>query len=189
MGGTPYSFLSSTSSPRDASPPIRFSGGFSKTRCTPSLSLIPLCSAQLFCMMNSLEALVLYTVPLAVLLDLLQEVWHLPLRKACVSALLRRSTTDELTRLSRTLPWDHPIACTLDREVHRPKMAGKSCHVFCCQDWGPFLPSYPFFSWFAAVFPDLDFRRIVFWPIHLCLCPRRLRLNWAARFWVPKCSC
>ena len=130
MGGTPYSFLSSTSSPRDASPSIRFSEGFSKTRCTPSLSLIPHCSAQLFSMVNSLEALVLYTVPLAVLFDLLQAAWHLPLRKACVNALFRRNTTDELTRLSRTLPWDYPIARTLDREVHRRKMAGKSCHFF-----------------------------------------------------------
>ena len=32
------------------------------------------------------------------------------------------------------------------------------------------------------MFPDLDFRRTVLWPIHLCLCPRRCRLNWAAGF-------
>ena len=57
-----------------------------------------------------------------------------------------------------------------------------------CQAWGPFLPSHPFFSWFVVVFPDLDLRRTVLWPIHLCVCPRRCRLNWAARFWVPKCS-
>ena len=30
------------------------------------------------------------------------------------------------------------------------------------------------------MFPDLDFRRTVLWLIHLCLCPRRCRLNWAA---------
>lgn len=81
-------------------------------------------------MVNSLEALVLYAVPLTVLFDLLKAVWHLPLRKPCVSALFQRSSTDELTRLSHTLPWDHPIARTLDHEVHRCKMAGKSYRFF-----------------------------------------------------------
>ena len=177
-----------TSCPRHTSPPIKFSGGFSKTRCAPSLSLIPLCSVQTISMVNSLEALVLYAVPLSVLFDLLQAVWHLPLRKPCVSALFRRSSTDELTRLSHTLPWDHPIARTLDHEVHRCKMAGKSYRFFVAR---PGVHSFPhtFFSWFEVVFPDLNFRRTVLWPIHLCVCPRRCRLNWAARFWVPKCSC
>ena len=75
---------------------------------------------------NSLEALVLYTVPIAVLSSTCCKlcVWHLPLREACVSALFRRSTTDELTRLSKQFPWDHP-ARRLDHEVHRRKMAGK----------------------------------------------------------------
>ena len=81
-------------------------------------------------MVNSLEVLVLYAVPVTVLFDLLRAVWHLPLRKPCVSALFRRSSTDELTRLAKQLPWDHPIARTLDREVHRRKMAGKSCRFF-----------------------------------------------------------
>ena len=49
----------------------------------------------------------------------------------------------------------------------------------------PFL--IPFFSWIVEVFPDFDFRRQVLRPTHLCLCPGRCRLNWAARFWVPMC--
>ena len=130
-GGTHYIFFSVTSCPRDASPLIRFSGGLSNTRCAPSLSLIPLCSVKPLKMVNSLEALVLYAVLFTVVLDLLQAVWHPPLRNSCVSALFRRSTTEELTRLAKTLPWDHPIARTLDHEVHRRKMGGKSCH-FCC---------------------------------------------------------
>ena len=81
-------------------------------------------------MVNSIEALVLHLVPLAVLLNLLQAVWHLPLTKACVSALFRPSTTDELSRLAKQFPWDHPIARMLDHEVHRRKMAGKSCRFF-----------------------------------------------------------
>ena len=92
-------------------------------------------------MVNSLESLVLHTVPLTVLFNLLQAVWHFPLWKPCVSALFRRSTTEELTSLAKQLPWDHPIARTLDHEVHRRKMAGKSYCFF----GGSFLPSYPFF--------------------------------------------
>ena len=76
-------------------------------------------------MVNSLEALVLYSVPLEVLLDLLKAIWHLHIKKACVSALFRRSTTNELTCLAKQLPWDHPIARTFDHEMHRRKMAGK----------------------------------------------------------------
>ena len=70
-------------------------------------------------MVNSLEALVLYAVPRTVLFDLLQAVWHLPLRKPCVSALFRRSSTDGLTNLDKQFAWDHPIARTLDHEVRR----------------------------------------------------------------------
>ena len=54
--------------------------------------------------------------------------------------------------------------------------------------WVPF--PYTFFSpQITDVFPGVDFLRTVLWPVHLCLCPRRARLNWAARFWVPSCSC
>ena len=153
--------------------------------------VIPLCSVYLFKMemVSSLEALVLYSVPLAVVFDLLKAVWHLPLRKACVSALFRRSSTEELTDLVKQLPWDHPIARTLDHEVHRRRMAGKSHRFFNARSGVHSFPHTLFFSWFVDVFPNLDFLRQVLWPIHLCLRPRRARLNWAARFWVPKCSC
>ena len=43
----------------------------SKTRDAPTLWLIPHCLVSLFKMVNSLEALVLYTVPIVVLFDLL----------------------------------------------------------------------------------------------------------------------
>ena len=82
-------------------------------------------------MVSSLETFVLYSVPLAVVFDLLRAVWHLPLRKACVSALFRRSSTEELRDLAKQLPWDHPIARTLDQDVHRRRMAGESyCFIF-----------------------------------------------------------
>ena len=141
-------------------------------------------------MVNSLQALVLYPVPLAVLFDLLKTVWHLPLRKDCLSALFRRGTLEELRDLAKTVPWDHPIARKLDHEVHRRRMAGEFyCFIFIARSGVHSLPHTLFFSWFVDVFPNLDFLRQVLWPIHLCLCPRRAKLNWAARFWVPKCSC
>ena len=93
---------------------------------------------------NSLQALVLYSVPLAVLFDLLKTVWHLPLRKDCLSALFRRCTLEELRDFAKTLPWDHPIARTLDHEVHRRRMAGKSYRCFYRLVWGSFLSSHPF---------------------------------------------
>ena len=52
---------------------------------------------------------------------------------------------------------------------------------------GPFF-LIPFLI-FIEVFKGFEFLRTVLWPVHLCLCPRRARLNWAARFWVPNCSC
>ena len=86
---------------------------------------------MLFNMVNSLQALVLYSVPLAVLFDLLKTVWHLPLWKDCLSALFRRGTLEELRDMAKTLPWDHPIARKLDHEVHRRRMAGESyCFIF-----------------------------------------------------------
>ena len=42
-----------------------------------------------------------------------------------------------MTRLAKQLPWDHPIARTLNHEVHRRKMAGKSCRFFHWQDSVP----------------------------------------------------
>ena len=96
-------------------------------------------------MVSSLEALVLYPLPLAVAFDLLKAVWHLPLRKACVSALFRRSSNEELRDLAKQLPWDHPIARTPDHEVHRRRMAGESyCFIFIARAWVPSLIPFSF---------------------------------------------
>lgn len=90
-------------------------------------------------MVQSLEKLVLLTVPLVLLLDLLKAVWHLPLKKICLSTLLKLSRTTELTNLSRTLHWDDHVARALDSEVYRRKMAGKSCR-FCSES----IHSFPY---------------------------------------------
>ena len=76
-------------------------------------------------MVNSLQSIVLYSIPIAVLFDLLKILHHLPMGHECFRALFRRCTHEELRAWARTLPWDHPIARKLDHEVHRRRMAGE----------------------------------------------------------------
>ena len=140
-------------------------------------------------MVNSLQSLVLYSVPIAILFDMLKILHHLPMGHECFRALFRRCTHKELRDWAKTLPWDHPIARKLDHEVHRRRMAGKSPFRFFILLGCRFFSLYPLFFDFIDVFKGFDFLRTVLWPVHLCLCPRRARLNWAARFWVPACSC
>ena len=140
-------------------------------------------------MVNSLQSIVLYSVPIALLFDLLKILHHLPMGHECFRALFRRCTHEELRAWAKTLPWDHPIARKLDHEVHRRRMAGES-HLLVVAGPRCGVPHFPFFFFdFIDVFPGIDFLRKVLWPVHLCRCPRRARLNWAARFWVPRtCS-
>ena len=135
-------------------------------------------------MVHSLQSLVLFSVPIAILFDMLKILHHLPMGHECFSALFRRCTHEELRDWAKTLPWDHPIARKLDHEVHRRRMAGESHFAFFHGPGVGFLIS-PFFL-FIDVFPGMDFLRKVLWPVHFCHCPRRARLNWAARFWVPR---
>ena len=140
-------------------------------------------------MVSSLQSIVLYSVPIAMLFDMLKLLCHLPMGHECLRAMFRRCTHEELRAWARTLPWDHPVARKLDHEVHRRRMAGEF-HSFFGGCGSPFFFLIPFFDFFfIEVFKGFEFLRTVLWPIHLCLCPRRARLNWAARFWVPTCSC
>ena len=93
----------------------------------------------------------------------------------------------KLRAWAKTFPWDHPIARKLDHEVHRRRMAGEFYDFHFFGGVGPF--SLYLFLIFIEVFKGFHFLRTVLWPVHLCLCPRRARLNWAARFWVPTCLC
>ena len=139
-------------------------------------------------MVSSLQSLVLFSVPIAILIDMLKILHHLPMGHELFRALFRRCTHEELRNWAKTFPWDHPIARKLDHEVHRRRMAGE-CHDFSFLGGvGPFFP-YTFLLIFIEVFKGVEFLRTVLWPVHLCLCPRRARLNWAARFWVPTCLC
>ena len=140
-------------------------------------------------MVSSLQSIVLFSVPIAMLFDMLKLLCHLPMGHECLRAMFRRCTHEELRAWAKTLPWDHPVARKLDHEVHRRRMAGEfHSFFFIFSGVGPFFP-YTFFDFFIEVFKGFEFLRTVLWPVHLCLCPRRARLNWAARFWVPACSC
>ena len=76
-------------------------------------------------MVNSLQSLVLFSVPIAMLIDMLKILHHLPMGHELFRALFRRCTHEELRAWAKTFPWDHPIARKLDHEVHRRRMAGK----------------------------------------------------------------
>ena len=100
-------------------------------------------------MVNSLQSLVLFSVPIAVLIEMLKILHHLPMGHECFSALFRRCTHEELRAWAKTFPWDHPIARKLDHEVHRRRMAGKfhSFHFFWVWDPCP----YTFFDFHRGV--------------------------------------
>ena len=97
-------------------------------------------------MVNSLQSLVLYTVPIAILFDMLKLLHNLPMGKECLRAMLRRCTHEELRNWAKTLPWDHPVARSLDHEVHRRRMAGESLLLFSLCPRHGFFSLYPLFS-------------------------------------------
>ena len=139
-------------------------------------------------MVGTMSSIVLYSMPIAILFETLKMLWHLPIKRDCLRALFRRCGWKELSDWAKTLPWDHPVARSLDQEVHRRKMAGESPSFFSLPWVWVFFPYTPF-SLFIDVFPGIDFMMRVLWPVDLCLCPRRARLNWSTRFWVPRCCC
>ena len=95
-------------------------------------------------MVSSLQSIVLYSVPIAMLFDLLKTLWHLPMRHDCLRALFRRCTHEQLRDWAKTLPLDHPVARSLDHEVHRRQMAGESHLLFFIARVR--VSSYPLFS-------------------------------------------
>ena len=96
-------------------------------------------------MVSSLQSMVLYTMPIAMLFEALKMLDRLPIGKECLRAMFRRCTHEELRDWAKTLPWDHPVARKLDHEVHRRRMAGEfyGFHFFGV---GPFFSSFPFFD-------------------------------------------
>ena len=100
-------------------------------------------------MVSSLQSIVLFSVPIAMLIDMLKILHHLPMGHELFRALFRRCTHEELRNWAKTFPWDHPIARKLDHEVHRRRMAGEfhSFHFFGCGS----LFSYTFFDFYRGI--------------------------------------
>ena len=100
-------------------------------------------------MVNSLQSIVLFSVPIAVLFDMLKILHHLPMGHECFRALFRRCTHEELRAWAKTLPWDHPIARKLDHEVHRRRMAGEF-YGFSFFGCGSLFP-HTFFDFYRGI--------------------------------------
>ena len=99
-------------------------------------------------MVSSLQSIVLFNVPIAMLIEMLKILHHLPMGHELFRALFRRCTHEELRNWARTFPWDHPVARKLDHEVHRRRMAGEF-HSFFSGCGSPFFFSlYLFFYFF-----------------------------------------
>ena len=80
-------------------------------------------------MVKSLQAIVLYSVPITVLMDMTSTQWNLPMGKACLTALFHRTRSEDLTRLAKQFSWDHPIPRTLDHD-HFCWVARPGVHSF-----------------------------------------------------------
>ena len=97
-------------------------------------------------MVSSLQSIVLFSVPIAMLIEMLKILHHLPMGHELFRALFRRCTHEELRAWAKTFPWDHPIARKLDHEVHRRRMAGEFHSFF--RGVGPLFFPHTFFDFF-----------------------------------------
>ena len=97
-------------------------------------------------MVSSLQSIVLFSVPIAMLIEMLKILHHLPMGHELIRALFCRCTHEELRAWAKTFPWDHPIARQLDHEVHRRRMAGECFFFIVFSGVGPFFLIPFFFS-------------------------------------------
>ena len=64
-------------------------------------------------MVNLLQSIVLFSVPIAILIDMLKILHHLPMGHECFRALFRRCTHEELRAWAKKFPVGPP---------HRPEI-------------------------------------------------------------------
>ena len=102
-------------------------------------------------MVSSLQSIVLFSVPIAMLIDMLKILHHLPMGHELFRALFRRCTHEELRAWAKTFPWDHPIARKLDHEVHRRRMAGEFHGFLFFRVWVPFFLIPFFFDFYRGI--------------------------------------
>ena len=102
-------------------------------------------------MVSSLQSIVLFSVPIAMLIEMLKILHHLPMGHELFRALFRRCTHEELRNWAKTFPWDHPIARKLDHEVHRRRMAGEFYSFFIFFGCGSLFSLYLFFDFHRGI--------------------------------------
>ena len=116
-------------------------------------------------MVSSLQSIILFSVPIAILIDMLKILHHLPMGHELFRALFRRCTHEELRAWAKTFPWDHPIARKLDHEVHRRRMAGEFHGFSFFFGCGTLFP-HTFFDFFHR-----SIQGIRFFTIRVVACP------------------
>ena len=80
-------------------------------------------------MLKSLETLALNAVPNHAMFQLLRDFYDAPVAQQYLPLFLERCSNEELESLSRTIPWDHPLARKMDWTVHQRRLKGKT---LCC---------------------------------------------------------
>jgi len=86
-------------------------------------------------MLNSLETLALKAVPNQSMFTLLRDFYDAPFAQQHLPLFLERCSSEEMESLSRTLPWDHPLARKMDWTVHQRRLKGKTLFIY--------YPPYP----------------------------------------------
>jgi len=80
--------------------------------------------------LKSLETLALEAMPNDAFFQFLYMYYHAPIAKMYLPKFLERCAVEDMERLSRTIPWDHPLAREMDFTVHKRRMKGKTT-LFC----------------------------------------------------------
>jgi len=78
-------------------------------------------------MLKSLETLALNAVPNQSMFQLLRDYYDAPFAQQHLPLFLERCSLEEMEALSRTIPWDHPLARKMDWTVHQRRLKGKTC--------------------------------------------------------------
>ena len=96
-------------------------------------------------MLKSLETLALNAVPNHAMFQFLSTYYHAPVAQLYLPQFLEKCDIEEMEALSRTLPWDHPLARKMDWTVHQRRLKGKTLFVV-----------NPFFSTYQKCFIFID---------------------------------
>jgi len=75
---------------------------------------------------KSLESLAMNAVPTNLMFALLRDHWEAPFAQMYLPDFLEIIENEESEKLSRSIPWDHPLARAMDLNVHKRRLKGKN---------------------------------------------------------------